>query len=80
MLLVLIDLRTNLTIRVLAALVDTSPSALDRIIDHLAPVLAHTRRPDPDNSNHPWIIDGTLIPVHDKSITAISKNYRRKLQ
>jgi hypothetical protein len=36
---------------------------------------AHSR-PAPDNSNHPWIIDVTLIPVHDQSITAISKNYR----
>ena len=26
-----------------------------------------------------WIIDGTLIPVHDQSITAISKNYRRSV-
>jgi hypothetical protein len=24
-----------------------------------------------------WIIDGTLIPVHDQPITAPSKNYRR---
>ena len=36
-------------------------------------------RPDPDNGNHPWIIDGTLIPVHDQSITAISKNSRRSV-
>jgi hypothetical protein len=33
----------------------------------------------PDRSNQPWIIDGTLIPVHDQSITAISKKYRRSL-
>ena len=79
MLLVLIDLRTNLTIRALAALFGTSQSALDRIIDHLVPVLARTLRPDPDNSNHPWIIDGTLIPVHDQSITAISTSYRRSV-
>ena len=35
--------------------------------------------PAPDNTNHPWIIDGTLIPAHDQSITAISKNYRRSV-
>jgi hypothetical protein len=34
-------------------------------------------RPAPHNANHPWIIDGTVIPVHDQSITAIRKNYRR---
>jgi hypothetical protein len=33
----------------------------------------------PDTSTHPWIIDGTLIPLHDQSITAISKNYRRSV-
>jgi hypothetical protein len=43
------------------------------------PVLARTRRPDADNSNHPWIIDATPIPVNDQSITAISENYRRSV-
>ena len=42
-------------------------------------MLARALRPAPDNSNHPWIIDGTLIPVHDQSITAVSKNYRRSV-
>jgi hypothetical protein len=26
-----------------------------------------------------WINDGTLIPAHDQSITAITKNYRRSV-
>lgn len=78
-LVVLIHLRTNLTTRALAALFDTSQSAVDRTIHHLVPVLARALQPAPDNSNHPWIIDGTLIPVHDQSITAISKNYRRSV-
>jgi hypothetical protein len=43
------------------------------------PVSARTLRPDPDNRNHPWIIDGTLIPVHDQSITVIRTNYRRSV-
>jgi hypothetical protein len=43
------------------------------------PVLARALRPTADTSNHPWIIDGTQIPVHDQSITAISKNYRRSV-
>jgi hypothetical protein len=78
-LLVLIHLRANLTTRGLAALFATSQSAVDRIIHHLVPVLARALRPAPDNSTHPWIIDSTLIPVHDQSITAISKNYRRSV-
>jgi hypothetical protein len=26
-----------------------------------------------------WIIDGTLIPVHDHTITASANNYRRSI-
>jgi hypothetical protein len=78
-LLVLIHVRTNLTTRALAALFGTSQSTVDRTIHHLIPVLARALRPAPDNSNHPWIIDGTLIPVHDQSITAVSNNYRRSV-
>jgi hypothetical protein len=52
---------------------------VDRIIDHLIPVLARALQPEPDNHGGAWIIDGTLIPVHDQSITAISKNYRRSI-
>jgi hypothetical protein len=72
-------LPTNLTTRALAALFDTSQSTLDPIIHHLVPMLAATLRPAPDTSGHPWIIDATLIPVCDQSITAISKNYRRSI-
>lgn len=79
LLLVFIHLRTNLTTRALAALFATSQSSVDRIIHHLVPVLASTLRPAPDNNNHPWIIDSTLIPVRDQSITAVSKNYRRSI-
>jgi hypothetical protein len=63
----------------LAALFDTSQSTIDRVLHHLVPVLSGALRPAPDNTTHPWIIDGTLIPVHDQSITAISKNYRRSV-
>ncbi|ORC03654.1 hypothetical protein B1T48_22885 [Mycobacterium persicum] len=78
-LLVLTHLRTNLTTRALAALFHTSQSTVDRTIHHLVPVLANALRPAPNTSTHPRIIDGTLIPVHDQSITAISKNYRRSV-
>ena len=77
--LVLTHLRTNLTTRALAALFVISQSTVDRIIHHLVPLLAHIMRPDTNYAGQPWIIDGTLIPVHDQSITAISKNYRRSL-
>jgi DDE superfamily endonuclease/Helix-turn-helix of DDE superfamily endonuclease len=76
-LLVLIHLRTNLTTRGLAAPFATSQSAVDPIIHRLVAALAHTLRPDPSAHGGTWIIDGTLIPVHDQSITAISTNYRR---
>jgi hypothetical protein len=79
MLLVLIHVRTNLTTRALAALFHTSQSTVDRIIHHLVPILADVLQPAPDDCDHSWIIDGTLIPVHDQSITAISKNYRRSV-
>jgi hypothetical protein len=79
-LLLLIHLRTNLTTPALAALFNTSQSTVDRVIAHLVPVLANAIGPDiHDSGGGPWIIDGTLIPVHDQSITAISKNYRRSV-
>jgi hypothetical protein len=78
-LLVLTHVRTNLTTRALAALFGISQSAVDRIIHHLVPTLAGTLRPEPANHDEPWIIDGTLIPVHDQTITAPSKNYRRSI-
>jgi hypothetical protein len=79
-LIVLIHLRTNLTTRALSALFATSQSAVYRIIHHLVPVLAKALRPTPDHdSTHPRIIDGTLIPVRDQTITATSKNYRRSV-
>jgi hypothetical protein len=79
LLLVLIHLRTNLTTRALAALFGTSQSTVDRVIHHLIPMLANLLLLNTPGPGQPWIIDGTLIPVHDQSITAISKNYRRSI-
>lgn len=80
LLLVLIHLRTNLTTRALAALFSTSQSTVDRVLHQLVPILAKTLEHDTTKApDGPWIIDGTLIPVHDQSITAISKNYRRSI-
>jgi hypothetical protein len=79
-LLVLVHLRTNLTTRAPAVLVATSQSATDPIIGHLVPTLATALRPPPAaHANTPWMIDDTLIAVHDQSITAPSKNYRRSI-
>jgi hypothetical protein len=60
-------------------LFDTSQSAVDPIIHHLVPLLADTLRPDLGRHSGPWITDATLIGVHDQSITAPSKNYRRSI-
>jgi hypothetical protein len=76
---VLIHLRTNLTTRAPAALFATRQSVVDRVLHHLVPALAHTPAPSPDDGQHRWIIDGTPIRLHDQSITAISKNYRRSI-
>jgi hypothetical protein len=77
--LVLIHLRTNLTTRALAAVFHTNQSTVDRIVHHLVPVLGGCTAAPRDHSTHPWIIDGTLIPVHDHTISAVSKNYGRSV-
>lgn len=66
---------TNLTLRQVAPLFEVSKSAVDRILDHLAPLLAIslTRRPRKDTV---YIVDGTLVPTRDRSVAASSKNYR----
>jgi hypothetical protein len=63
MLLVPIHLRTNLTTRALAALLDISQPAIDRIHDHLVPSPADTPRPDLGRHSGPWIIHATPIAV-----------------
>ncbi|MFD8396778.1 transposase [Streptomyces sp. NPDC059680] len=67
--------RTNLTLRQVAPLFGVSKSAADRILDHLAPLLAISpaRRPRQDTV---YIVDGTLVPTRDRSVAASSKNYR----
>jgi hypothetical protein len=50
-----------------------------RAIDRLAPHLAELPGPPPADRREPWIVDGTLIPVHDQARTAKSKNDRRSV-
>jgi len=70
-------LRTNLTIRELAAVFQISKSAVHRILATITPRLAvlapATSCPDRRWS---WVVDGTLIPTRDHSRAAKSKNYR----
>jgi hypothetical protein len=67
--------RTNLTLRQVAPLFGISKSAADRILDHLAPLLAISpaRRKREDTV---YIVDGTLVPTRDRNLAASSKNYR----
>jgi hypothetical protein len=79
LLLVLVALRTNLTERALAALFGVSQPTAHRVIATRLPQLAElfntTWPPGPQH----LLIDGTLIPVHDQTRTAKSKNYRRSV-
>lgn len=75
-LLIAVYYRTNLTLRQVALLFGVSKSAAHRVVDHLAPLLVLapvTMRHGPDTV---LIVDGTLVPVHDRSVSASSRNYR----
>ena len=71
------ELRTNLTIRELAAVFAISKSQAHRIVAdltrRLAALLDHTIDRDRRWS---WVVDGTLIPTRDHVAAAKSKNYR----
>jgi hypothetical protein len=67
--------RTNLTLRQLAPLFGISKSSADRIIDHIGPLLALKQR-QRFHAGTVLIVDGTLVPTRDHSITERSKNYR----
>ncbi|MEV7326002.1 transposase [Streptomyces sp. NPDC093970] len=74
-LLVLAYWRTNLTMRQIAPLFGISKSAADRIIDHLAPLLALQPRKR-FRKDTVLIMDGTLVPTRDHTVAEQSKNYR----
>jgi hypothetical protein len=70
-------LRTNLTVRELAAVVGLSKSTVHRIVAALTPRLATLARPPTHRDRREtWIVDGTLIPTRDHACAARSKNYR----
>lgn len=76
-LLVAVYYRTNLTMRQLAPLFGICPATVCRIIQRLGPLLALEPAPRPAlAAERLWIVDGTLIPVRDRTVGASSKNYR----
>jgi hypothetical protein len=68
--------RTNLTFRQIALLFGISKSAANRIVEHVAPLLVLPPASGPPSRDTVLIVDGTLIPTHDRSVSASSKNYR----
>ncbi|MFD9865563.1 transposase family protein [Streptomyces alboflavus] len=76
-LLVAVYYRTNLTMRQLAPLFGVSPATVCRVIQKLGPLLALEAATRPtDAVDRLWIVDGTLVPVRDRTVAASSRNYR----
>ncbi|MFI5763963.1 transposase [Streptomyces sp. NPDC051563] len=76
-LLVAVYYRTNLTMRQLGPLFGISPATVCRVINRLGPLLALEPAPRPvAGMDRLWIVDGTLIPVRDRTVAASSRNYR----
>lgn len=76
-LMVAVYYRTNLTMRQLGPLFGVSSSTVCRVIQRLGPLLALepvTRTADA--ADRLWIVDGTLVPVRDRSVGSSSRNYR----
>ncbi|MGO4426962.1 transposase, partial [Streptomyces sp. MCAF7] len=73
--LVVLDYRTNLTMEQRAA----TDSTVHRFTADFAPHLAALLGPPPTDRREMWLVDGTLIPVHDQHKTKKPKNYRRSV-
>lgn len=69
-------LRTNLTIRELAAVARLSKSTAHRIVTTMTVQLASLTASAPRDRRESWVVDGTLVPTRDHSRAARSKNYR----
>lgn len=71
------SLRTNLTLRELAAVFGMSTSQVHRIVTDLVPkVAALLHSPPCGDRRRTWIIDGTLVPTRDHRAAAKAKIYR----
>ena len=68
-------LRTNMTVRELAATFGLSKSSAHRIVSTTTRLLADLHGAD-TNRRWSWVVDGTLIPTRDHQVAARSKNYR----
>ncbi|QWA20732.1 transposase family protein [Streptomyces osmaniensis] len=76
-LLVAVYYRTNLTMRQLGPLFGISSATVCRVIGRLGPLLTLEEAARPaDAAARLWIVDGTLIPVRDRTVAASSRNYR----
>jgi hypothetical protein len=70
-------LRTNLTVRELAASFAISKSMAHRIVQTFTPRLAALLdKTRPRDRRESWIVDGSLIPTRDHQTAARSKSYR----
>jgi hypothetical protein len=70
-------LRTNLTLREIAASFAISKSAAHRIVSTMTPRLAALGAANVCRDHREsWVVDGTLIPTRDHRRAARSKNYR----
>src|SRR5215467_12861751 len=71
-----VALRTNLTVRELAAIFQVSKSTAHRIVSTLTPRLAALSGEVVIDRRAAWVLDGTLVPTRDHVRAARSKNYR----
>ncbi|MGW5251325.1 transposase family protein, partial [Streptomyces sp. NPDC004129] len=78
-LLVVLAYRTKLAMQQLGSLFGISHAAAHRVMTRLAAPLAELLGPAPAERRELWVVDATLIPVHDRQRTAKSKNYRRSV-
>ncbi|MFD7055012.1 transposase family protein [Streptomyces mirabilis] len=79
-LLIVLAYRTNLTMQQLGTLFGVSHTAAHRVVARLAQPLAELLGPPPTDRRELWIVDGTLIPVHDQKRTAKSKKIPAQCQ
>jgi len=71
------SLRTNLTLRELAAVFGMSTSQVHRIVANLVPrIAALLATSNSGDRRRTWIVDGTLVPTRDHRLAAKSKNDR----
>jgi hypothetical protein len=75
-LLIAVYYRTDLTLRRVALLLGICKSAAHRVVEQLAPLLALAPITRPHGPDTVLIVGGTLVPTHDRRISAPSKNYR----